>query len=91
MSIYNISTAVSSTIQILEVGREIYLQVANAMDAIEAKGSTMSGADKKAWVLEFAAKEIKAVLLNLDYWIPKITQWIDAFKAAYNALKGLFK
>ena len=45
---------------------------------------------KKEWVLEYAAKEIKEVLSHPDYWLPKIMQWIDIFKTAFNALKALF-
>ena len=62
----------------------------NAMDSIEQAGSNLTGAEKKQWVLEFAAKEIKEVLSRPDYWLPKIMQWIDIFKTAFNALKALF-
>lgn len=87
---YSISDAVSSTIDVLETGNEIYRKIAGAMDAIEEQGSQLSGTEKKLWVLEYASKEISEVLGNLDYWIPKIKQWIDIFKAAFNALKALF-
>ncbi|ENX48764.1 MULTISPECIES: hypothetical protein [Acinetobacter] len=87
---YSISTAVASTIDALDAGHEIYSKIADAMDSIEQQGSTLSGTEKKTWVLEYAAKEIAEVLDNLDYWIPKIKQWIDIFKAAFNALKALF-
>ena len=90
MTRYSIAIAVSSTIQALEAGQEIYTKVANAMDSIEQAGSNLSGAAKKEWVLEYATKEIKEVLTDLDYWIPKIRKWIDIFKTAYNALKALF-
>ena len=90
MKNYSFVAAVSSTIQALETGQEIYTQVANAMDSIEQSSSHLTGSAKKEWVLEYAAKEIKEVLTDLDYWIPKIMQWIDIFKAAYNALKALF-
>ena len=90
MGRYSIAVAVSSTIQALEVGQEIYTQVATAMDSIEQASSNLTGAEKKQWVLEFAAKEIKEVFSNLDYWIPRIMQWIDIFKNAFNALKVLF-
>ena len=83
-----IAAAVSSTIQLIETGQKIYMEVANLMDAAEKQGG--AGGDKKAWVLAYAAKEIKEVLENADEWLPRIKQWIDAFKAAFNALKALF-
>jgi hypothetical protein len=87
---YSIAVAVSSTIQALEAGHEIYTQVAEAMDSVEKEVSSLTGAEKKQWVLEYAAKEIREVLEDIDYWLPKIMHWIDIFKAAYNALKALF-
>lgn len=90
MKNYSIALAVSSTIQALEAGQEIYTQVANAMDSIEQSSSRLTGTEKKEWVLEYAAKEIKEVLSHPDYWLPKIMQWIDIFKTAFNALKALF-
>lgn len=89
MTNYSIVTAVSSTIQAIETGQEIYIKVASAMDSIQ-QAHNLNGAEKKQWVLEFVTKEIKEVFDDLDYWLPKIMQWIDIFKTAFNALKALF-
>lgn len=88
MNALTISTAVMSAIQLVEAGREVYETVAKLMDAAEKEKSTGTG--KKAWVLEYVVKEIQEVFENQDYWLPKIREWIDAFKAAYNALKQIF-
>lgn len=47
MKRYSIAVAVSSTIQALEAGQEIYTQVATAMDSIEQASSNLTGAEKK--------------------------------------------
>lgn len=89
MKQYSISAAVSSTIAVITTGQDIYQQIAQAMDSIEAAGN-LSGAEKKRWVVEFASKEIKEVFDNLEEWLPKIMNWIDVFKTAFNTLKVLF-
>ena len=84
----NIATAVQGTIQLITIGREIYSQVSQFMDAIES--SKESGASKKEWVLAAAKNLIEGVGKNWDKWAKYISDFIDAAKSIYNSLKGLF-
>ena len=88
-NITNIATVAIGIIKLIEVGQEIYQATANAMDAVERKGS-LSGMDKKEWVLEFA--KLNAIELGLDWklWFHLISDFIDELKAIYNSVKYLF-
>jgi hypothetical protein len=58
------------------------------MDAAEKlKTSTLSGEEKRNWVIEYAKKEIKEVFNNFDYWLPLIIRFINAVKSAFNLHK----
>lgn len=84
-----ISQAVSGTIQLVAVGRDIYESVAKAMDAAESKAQ--SGVDKKAWVFAYAKSIIQEAGKNWDEWARHIANFIDAAKSIYNSLKGILK
>lgn len=83
-----ISQAVSGTIDLLTVGREIYDSIAKAMDAAES--SAQNGNSKKEWVLAFAKNLILEAGKNWDKWVKHISDFIDSAKSIYNSLKGLF-
>ena len=89
MDVTNIATVAIGIIHLIDVGRELYQAVANGMDAVERKGS-LSGKDKKAWVLEFA--ELTAFELRLDWklYVHLISDFIDELKSVYNSVKYLF-
>ena len=53
----NIAIVATGIISLITEGREIFEEAAKAMDRVEAKG-ILSGADKKAWVIEFIKQEI---------------------------------
>lgn len=91
MTTLKIATAAQSTIDVIGAGKPILEQVASYMDAAEElKNSTLTGAEKREWVIEFVKKEIAEVASNLSYWIPIILKFITAVKTAFNALKVLF-
>lgn len=91
MSTLTIEQVSKSTLEIAESGGPILSQVAKYMDAAEKlNNSSLSGEEKRNWVIEYAKKEIIEVLSNLDYWLPLIIRFINAVKAAFNALKVLF-
>ena len=91
MSTLTIEQVAKSTLEVAESGGPILSQVAKFMDAAEKlKNSTLSGEEKRDWVIEYAKKEIKEVFNNLDYWIPLIIRFINAVKIAFNALKSVF-
>lgn len=86
-----ISQAVSGTINLLTVGREIYESIAKAMDAAEvASNMGTTGKNKKEWVLAFAKNLILEAGKNWDKWVKHISDFIDSAKSIYNSLKGLF-
>lgn len=91
MSALNIATAAQSTIDALEVGKNVLGKVASYMDAAEElKNSTLTGEEKREWVVSFVIKELAEVANNTSYWLPIILKFINAVKAAFNALKVLF-
>lgn len=91
MSALNIATAAQSTIDALEVGKNVLGKVASYMDAAEElKNSTLTGEEKREWVVGFVIKELEEVANNTSYWLPIILKFINAVKAAFNALKVLF-
>lgn len=83
-----ISQAVSGTINLLTVGREIYESIAKAMDAAES--SSENSKSKKEWVLAFAKNLILEAGKNWDKWVKHVSDFIDSAKSIYNSLKGLF-
>lgn len=91
MSVLTIEQVAKSTLEVAESGGPILSQIAKYMDAAEKlKNSTLSGEEKRGWVIEYAKKEIKEIFNNLDYWIPLIIRFINAVKSAFNVLKAVF-
>ena len=84
-----ISQALNGTLALVAVGRAIYEQVTKFMDVVQAEGG--SGANKKAWVLAAAKHLIIETGKNWNLWERYISDFIDAAKAVYNSLKGIFK
>ncbi|RYZ94062.1 MAG: hypothetical protein EOO68_20885 [Moraxellaceae bacterium] len=84
-----IATMASGVISLISTGQAIYKVAANAMDAIEQNG-TMSGSDKKTWVLSFVKSVVIDLGENWQTYAKLITEFIDKIKAAYNAVKSLF-
>ena len=88
MTTLTIEQVAKSTLEVAESGGPILSQVAKYMDAAEKlKESTLSGEEKRNWVIEYAKKEIVEVFTNLDYWLPIILRFINAVKTAFNFLK----
>ncbi|PJI34080.1 MULTISPECIES: hypothetical protein [Acinetobacter] len=88
MTSLTIEQVSKSTLEVAESGGPILSQIARYMDAAEKlKNSTLSGDEKRDWVIAYAKKEIKEVFNNLDYWIPLIIRFINAVKMAFNLLK----
>ena len=88
MTTLTIEQVAKSTLEVAESGGPILSQVAKYMDAAEKlKESTLSGEEKRSWVIEYAKKEIVDILNDLDYWIPLIVRFINAVKTAFNLLK----
>lgn len=82
----------TGTIELYGAGAPILEQVAKYMDSAEKlKNSTLSGEEKRKWVLSYVTSEIIEVAKNLDYWIPVIMNFITKIKQAFNVLKELFK
>lgn len=91
MSTLKIATAAQSTIDVIDTGKPILEKVASYMDAAEElKNSTLTGEEKREWVVGFVIKELAEVANNTSYWLPVILKFINAVKAAFNALKVLF-
>lgn len=84
-----IAAVASGVISLISTGQTIYRIAANAMDAIEQNG-TMSGSDKKTWVLAFVKSVVIGLGENWQTYVKLITEFIDKIKAAYNAVKSLF-
>lgn len=84
-----IATMASGVISLISTGQAIYRIAANAMDAIE-QNSTMSGSDKKTWVLAFVKSVVQDMGENWQTYVKLITDFIDKIKTAYNAVKSLF-
>lgn len=88
MTSLTIEQVSKSTLEVAESGGPILSQIAGYMDAAEKlKNSTLSGDEKRDWVIAYAKKEIKEVFNNLNYWLPLIIRFINAVKTAFNLLK----
>ena len=83
-----ISQAINGTLALITVGREIYESIAKAMDSAQA--SAGSSADKKSWVIAYAKSIIQEAGKNWDKWAKYVSDFIDAAKSIYNAVKGIF-
>ncbi len=86
----NIAQVAASVISLIRDGQYIYSLAANAMDAVEAQDSGLSGVDKKAWVLDFVKSVVLNIADNWDAYAALISDFIDKIKTAYNAVRGLF-
>lgn len=80
-----IANTASVLIQSIEVGKEIYETVLNAMDAAQQEKD--SGEDKKAWVIAFIKSFLFDLGENWDKWVQAIISFIDFAKAFYNQFK----
>lgn len=88
MTLLTIEQVSKSTLEVAESSGPILSQIARYMDAAEKlKNSTLSGDEKRDWVIEYAKKEIRDVFNNLNYWLPLIIRFINAVKTAFNLLK----
>ena len=85
----NIAQVAVGVINLIEDGCFIYSIAANAMDAVEAQNSKLSGEDKKAWVLAFVKSAVFNIIENWDAYAALISDFIDKIKAAYNAVRSL--
>lgn len=82
-----ISQAINGTLALVTVGREIYEAIARAMDSAES--DAVSNTSKKAWVLAYAKSIIQEAGKNWDKWAKYVSDFIDAAKSIYNAVKGI--
>lgn len=85
----SISQALQGTISLMTIGKDIYQAIVNAMDSAESNAS-QSGGDKKSWVVAYAKSLIQEAGKNWDKWAKYVSDFIDAAKAIYNSVKGLF-
>ena len=83
-----ISQAINGMLALITVGREIYESIAKAMDSAQA--SAGNSADKKSWVIAYAKSIIQESGKNWDKWAKYVSDFIDAAKSIYNAVKGIF-
>ena len=86
----SISQAISGTLELITIGRDIYQAVANAMDSAESVSNATNGKGKKDWVLAYAKSIVLDAGKNWDKWAKHISDFIDAAKSIYNSLKGIF-
>ena len=87
----NIAQVAVGVINLIDDGRFIYSIAANAMDAVEAQDSGLSGVDKKIWVLAFVKSVVLNIADNWDAYAALISDFIDKIKTAYNAVRSLFE
>lgn len=80
-----IANTASVLIQSIEVGKEIYETVLNAMDAAQQEKD--SGQDKKAWVIAFIKSFLFDLGENWEKWVKAILSFIDFAKAFYNQFR----
>ena len=85
----NIAQVAVGVINLIEDGQYIYSIATNAMDAVEAQHSGLSGVDKKAWVLAFVKSVVLNIADNWDAYADLISDFIDKIKTAYNAVRSL--
>ena len=82
-----ISQAINGTLALITVGRTIYESIARAMDAAQTEAGT--GTSKKEWVMAYAKSVIQEAGKNWDKWAKYVSDFIDAAKSIYNAVKGI--
>ncbi len=82
-----ISQAINGTLALVTIGREIYVSIAKAMDSAQIAAGT--GASKKEWVIAYAKSLIQETGKNWDKWAKYVSDFIDAAKSIYNAVKGI--
>lgn len=82
-----ISQAINGTLALITVGRAIYEEIARAMDS--AQNEAGSGASKKEWVVAYAKSIIQEAGKDWDKWDKYVSDFIDAAKSIYNAVKGI--
>lgn len=85
--IYSIAHPV---IELYNSGKEILKFVANAMDAMESLGK-LTGAEKKAYVMDKAKELVLAGPLKWAEWFNIISKFIDTIKTMFNLAKSLIK
>ena len=83
----SIAQVLQGTVAALQIGREIYQAILNAMDSAEAV--KQDGASKKEWVIAYAKSLIQEAGKNWDKWAKYVADFIDAAKSIYNAVKGI--
>lgn len=86
----SIATVAVGVLVAVDKGRTIYQAAANSMDAVEAQG-VLTGAKKKEAVMAFIKSLVIDLGLNWDVYEQLVSTFIDQIKAAYNAVKDLFK
>lgn len=86
MTMLTITESLSSIVNAVDVGREIYQTAVNAMDAAEREKE--SGADKKAWVLAFVKSFVNDLGDNWERWAKVIITFIDFAKSVFNSKRG---
>lgn len=83
----SISSTLQGTINLIQIGQEIYRKVAAFMDAQE--GFDTSGKDKKTNVLLLIRDIIVEAGKNWDSWFEHVSRFIDSAKSLYNSVKGI--
>ena len=84
----NIAQVAVGVINLIDDGRFIYSIADNAMDAVEAQNSGLSGADKKAWVLAFVKSFVNDIGDNWERWAQVIITFIDFAKSVFNSKRN---
>lgn len=96
MTALTIAQAAQSSIEAASIGNQlasgVLNKVASYMDAAEKlENSTLTGAQKRDWVIEFVKKEITEIFTSIDHWLPLIIKFINTAKTAFNAWKDFIK
>ena len=81
----SITQTVGVLIQGIETGQEIYSMILKAMDA--AQKEKKSGADKKAWVVDYIKSVLNDLGENWEKWLSVVVSFIDFVKAFYKQFK----
>lgn len=86
----SITNLASGVLLAASTGYTIYAAAANVMDAVKTQGS-LTGVKKKEAVMAFIKGYVFDIGQNWDVYEQLISTFIDQIKAAYNAVKDLFK